>query len=859
MPRRRRTLSSLVCFLLIAAAPPTSRPRLDRDGQPLPKRALVRLGTTRLQQIREVRMAAFSPDGKTLAVASDNRPVIFWRVADGVRLRQLKSREDGLLNNSFGGRDLHFSPDGKLMAGEAYGCAWVWEVASGKQLRIQRLDAGVSALAFSPDSKVLAAVTGVFKSDSLPIVLWDNSTGREIRRFPGPKLYSSQLVFSPDGKTLTSLCPTTTIHERGKSRTTLGAVEMWDARTGKRLAGQENISAGVLFPDGKRYTRTGKDGRLEVCELTKKLPLRALDARDVRHIVSPDGKLLAGMDDKQTIRIWNVDNGRLTQRIQGHRSAAAETRPHFPVRYFPLAFSPDSKLLATGSCDDGNQAGAVCLWDVAKDKEALADEDHCAAVTCVAIAANSKSAVSGSKDQSVRLWDAATGKPLRCLTGHTGLINAVALSPAGDLVASSSADETIRLWDAATGRQRHSIKAPSWVVSLSFRDDGKTLQVCDLEGWVRLYDTGSGKLRREVRDSRDGSSSLSYGTSGLSPVRPDTEEDLDWHKLLSGPLARQEEADPEAGESLTGLSRLHVSADGRLTATVRQTVLGGLGGPRWRIRVREVATGGLIADLEELGVIPCSLAFSGDGWGLFTGLGDSWNRGSAILGWDLIREKPTHRLVDRENSIVALALSPDGARLASGASDANMLIWDVSSLFQPAKPPPLDQAALDRHWAVLGDTNARAAYRSMHRLASSPEQAVPFLREKMFGPAPVGAEQLRKLIADLDSDRFAERDKASKELERLGEVAEPELRLALKNPPSPEVRARIRTLLRKLSGPSGARGRLQILRAISVLERSRTAKARQALGELAKAAPGALLGKEAQAALERLTWKPIRP
>jgi WD40 repeat protein len=540
---------------------------------------------------------------------------------------------------------------------------------------------------------------------------------------------------------------------------------------------------------------------------------------EIAHVVlSPDGKRLASMDTDQTVRVWDAASGRQVKKFRGNRSREAETRLAFPIRYFPHAFSPDGKTQATGSCDDGNQAGGVRLWNVATGKELLPTEDHFAAITCLVFSADGKRVASGSRDQTVRLWDARNGKHLRCFAGHTGTIDGLALSPTGRVLASSSQDMTVRLWDVGTGRELHCLKQPGKrVASLCFLQNGKTLQVSDRQGFVSRYDVASGKLLSQVGDHKNGFAAIPLGQDGLVP----------------------------------SLSPWAVSVDGRMVATVQLVSWGSFSGIRFRICVWEVATGGLVTDIPDIAALVCSLAFSKDGWGLFAGLGDWWDRATAICCWDLVANKKLKPLVGPPSNIRALALSPDGTKLASGTTDTTMLIWDVSSLFHPVKQPPLAAKELARRWSCPGEVDAQQAYLSMYRLACSPAQMVPFLRDKLRTFAPPTAARLRKLIADLDDDTFAVRDKATKELGRLGASVEDALLRALADSPSLEARHRIQRLLRKLAGQP-ARMRLQVLRGISVLERIRTAKARQALHDLAKASPDTLLGKEAELALQRL-------
>ncbi len=80
-----------------------------------------------------------------------------------------------------------------------------------------------------------------------------------------------------------------------------------------------------------------------------------------------------------------------------------------------------------------------------------------------------------------------------------------------------------------------------------------------------------------------------------------------------------------------------------------------------------------------------------------------------------------------------------------------------------------------------------------------------------------------KLLADLDSEQFAVRDTAMRELTQMGEQIEPALSRALESKPSLEVKKRIQTLLADLHGVPPAET-LRTLRAIRTLERIGTAE-----------------------------------
>jgi hypothetical protein len=216
---------------------------------------------------------------------------------------------------------------------------------------------------------------------------------------------------------------------------------------------------------------------------------------------------------------------------------------------------------------------------------------------------------------------------------------------------------------------------------------------------------------------------------------------------------------------------------------------------------------------------------------------------SAIQLWDTDTGKSLIQLQGHTpGNVTALAFSPDSRVLASGGPDTTILLWDVK------------QSRLEHLWSELAAAEGDSA-QAIKKLAAKPQEAVPFLKDRLRRAAEAEG-RAAGLIADLDSDQFPVREKASRELEKLGADAAFALRVVLEGEPAAEVRQRIQTILDKLKRPgekqiAGTDPR-SVRLALAVLEEIGTPAVRQVLEELAKGPGTSRVTHEARAALERL-------
>src|SRR5262249_50263541 len=207
-------------------------------------------------------------------------------------------------------------------------------------------------------------------------------------------------------------------------------------------------------------------------------------------------------------------------------------------------------------------------------------------------------------------------------------------------------------------------------------------------------------------------------------------------------------------------------------------------------------------------------------------------RAKAVRLWDVASGQEIRQLPGHHGAVTAVAFAPDGRAAYSGSTDTTLLAWDVTTMSQGGKLPPivLNAGLAETLWNDLAATDAHKAHRAVWTLVAAGEAAARELKKPVYLLDPKKVEQY---IADLDSNKFAVREKARKELELMGKWIEGPLRNALKEPPSIEVRRRVELLLKKLApGPNTItldQERWRTVRVCGVLEQVGDAAAREQL------------------------------
>ncbi len=202
-----------------------------------------------------------------------------------------------------------------------------------------------------------------------------------------------------------------------------------------------------------------------------------------------DGSLLASAAVSRSIKISEAASGRELFTLTPERSLVVTS----------LAWSEDGRLLASSI---GEAPPGVTI-----DK--------------IADMANGDNFIGGLLNYSIRLWDAASGRELRTLTGHTAGIRSTAFSPDGRLLASGGDDAVVKLWETATGRELATLNGHSLgVKAVAFSSDGKLLVSGSDDGSARLWDVNSGETLATLVTTGGGADWLVVTPDGLFDGTP---------------------------------------------------------------------------------------------------------------------------------------------------------------------------------------------------------------------------------------------------------------------------------------------------------------------------------------------------
>jgi WD40 repeat protein len=501
-----------------------------------------------------------------------------------------------------------FSPDGRLLAmGGADGMARMWDVATGSPVGapLQHPKA-VRLVRFSPDSKVLVTTCRDMKARR-----WGVPGGQPIG---GPMTVAPdgfiewmhekkvvadiEVVVGPDGADLVTIC--------GYPLSRF-VVRRWAATAGdpiKEIILEMSYDVAVS-PDGRTAlprTLAADDGPHRLWDLVAGRTIgRPIESGSIRVATfSPDGKIVATGGHDLTARLWDAATGRPIGEPLKHemgRKGMVEA----------LVFSPDGKTLLTTSKIEAEGGGTILfgrarkvrLWDVATGKplSSIPDDQY---ETRPVFGPDGRTFLTQSGESEARLWETATGKPIGDPLRHDAAVNGVTFSRDGEVVATYG-PSVARLWDAATGRPRaRPLRHPGTakVTDVTFSPDDRLLLThCD-DDKARLWEVATGWSIGNPIPYQDGGAAI-FSPDGRTLAIWGTASTVTFHDTAAGnPIGPALECGLFSAFRPDGKTWLTLTRDGTLR---ERPTPGPLGGTPEQIRVwLQSATG---MDMDEEGNI----------------------------------------------------------------------------------------------------------------------------------------------------------------------------------------------------------------------------------------------------------------
>jgi WD40 repeat protein len=474
-------------------------PSQSRSGEPSRTHFAPRGSRRQPEGGSAISALAFSPDGRKLAVAAEDRSILLWDMRNGELLGCLLGHTDRIPS-------LAWHPDGRRLVSAGWDAtARVWDTVALLPLILLNSHVGqVQALAFAPHGRLLAC------ADSAPTVhLWDMELYQTltVRRDHAQEVRC--LAFSPDGRCLASGGAGRVIHIWDADHDSMPqeAIDPLLARTCLAVSG-----------DGRRLASLGIGTNLRVWDTAMTEPVLELeDNPKLRAFAaSPDDRWFAGsvvrpegaQAARETLFLWRAHDGRRERRLDGQAApitvlafhpgstllATAGMRssdvwlwtiPQGEPLLLPeivaecsveaLAFHPGGRVLAIGGIDwlaPRGAEGRLVLWDLLERRSIAILPGG---TSSLSFHPSGRYLAAATLMQSVVVWDVETHRQVVELTGHLDAVTSVAYSPDGRWLASGGDDRTLRIWHADSGRPCGLMELDTQIKALTFAPDGGSL------------------------------------------------------------------------------------------------------------------------------------------------------------------------------------------------------------------------------------------------------------------------------------------------------------------------------------------------------------------------------------------------